>query len=134
MYFYTYLILAAKIMNEKEFLNELANNTTKKSKKVKSKHIILAYKKHIAVALHEGYCFKDIYKLLKEKNIYPYNYPSFMKAINLVYSDAEKSKHTLQTNFLKSNSTNTEEPKSIKSDESNSFEFNPKVTDTENLI
>ncbi|MDG6882832.1 Uncharacterised protein [Phocoenobacter uteri] len=114
-------------MKEKELLKELASRVTN-TQKPKSRFFILAYKTHIISALNEGYCFKDIYEVFKEKNIYPYSYQQFTKSIKVVLGDYKNICDKKDINQISA------ETQKIKIKESNKFEFNPKVIDTKNLI
>lgn len=115
-------------MNEKEFISALANANP--NTKLKSRHVILAYKKHIVLALKSGYSFMDIFHLLKDKGIYPYSYDAFRKALKAVIDtySIENTIQTTESSFQDSNKT------SIKPEEKKSFEFNPKITNTNELI
>ncbi|MFC1098382.1 TraK family protein [Pasteurella multocida] len=114
-------------MNEKEFISALAN--AKVNTKLKSRHVILAYKKHIMLALKDGYSCTDIFNLLKDRGIYPYSYDAFRKALRIVIDTS--SMNTIQSEELSSNNSDV---KNIRTEEKKSFDFNPKVISTKELI
>lgn len=119
--------LAAKIMNEKEFISELAH-TKSKQKKLKSRHIILAYKKHISLALQDGYTFTDIFNLLKDKNLYPYSYNAFVRALKIIM---DKPIDNIRSDEPSDKGSKTNQ---VKTEDGNGFSFNPKVQNTNELI
>lgn len=114
-------------MNEKEFISELAH-TKSNQKKLKSKYIILAYKKHISLALQDGYTFTDIFNLLKDKGLYPYSYNAFVRALKIIMDEPIAN--------IPSNEPSNKDSKTnqVKTKDGNIFSFNPKVQDTNELI
>lgn len=114
-------------MNEKEFISELAN-TKSNQKKLKSRFIILAYKKHISLALKDGYTFTDIFNLLKDKGLYPYSYNAFVRALRLIMDEPIANIHSDEFSD-KDSKTNQ-----VKTEDGNTFNFDPKVKNTSELI
>lgn len=124
-------------MNEKEFISALSK-ARNNDRKVKSRYIILAYKSHIELALKNGFSFTDIFNLLKEENIYPYSYNAFIKIVKTIVNPSmiEMDHHNLLSKGQSNTTPKQIEDKTVDTikSEHNSFDFNPQIKDTKELI